>query len=116
MFEGLLSDLLNRVLGEYVKDEINAANLSASIYSGNLVLTELELKPEALDVLQLPVTLRRGYLGRVEPVFWALPHASAAAASIRAPHCGALSPGCVHTALLLRCCAAPQSPQPPARV
>ena len=34
--------------------------------AGYVVLNNLELKPEAIDLLQLPVSLVRGYIGRIE--------------------------------------------------
>ena len=37
MFEGLLADVFNRFLGEYVKHDINPEHLSASIYSASLL-------------------------------------------------------------------------------
>eukprot|EP00727_Mastigamoeba_balamuthi_P013170 m51a1_g8476 hypothetical protein (937) ;mRNA; r:503405-507339 len=51
MFEGLLSDLLQRFLGEYVQD---------------LNKEQLNLKGEALDSLNLPITVKHGVLGKLE--------------------------------------------------
>jgi len=65
MFEGLVSELLTRFLGKYIKD-LNAKDLSLSIWSGSVVLKNLEIKGEALEELNLPVFVKRGILGRLE--------------------------------------------------
>lgn len=67
MLENWLAPLLTRVLGDYVKPEcFDAASLHLNVWSGYCVLRDLELKPEALDGLQLPIALRRGYIGCIE--------------------------------------------------
>ena len=47
MFERVLESVLERTLGEYVQD-INAKDLKLAVWSGNVVLKNLRLKPEAL--------------------------------------------------------------------
>lgn len=47
MFEGIVASLLNRYLGKYV-EEFDLENLNVGIFSGNVQLQNLKLKPEAL--------------------------------------------------------------------
>ncbi|KYR02132.1 vacuolar protein sorting-associated protein 13 family protein [Tieghemostelium lacteum] len=67
VFEGLVSDVLSRVLGEYVKN-LNKDQLKIGIFGGNVTLTNLELKEDALANLpiNLPVQVKKGFLGRLE--------------------------------------------------
>eukprot|EP00111_Clytia_hemisphaerica_P024656 TCONS_00072678-protein len=64
VFESLVADLLNKYLGQYVKN-LDASQLKIGIWGGNVVLTELELKDTALDDLDLPIKVVRGYLGKL---------------------------------------------------
>ncbi|EGG20963.1 vacuolar protein sorting-associated protein 13 family protein [Cavenderia fasciculata] len=67
VFEGIVSDVLSRVLGEYVKN-LNKDQLKIGVLGGNVVLTNLELKEDALANLpiNLPITVKKGFLGRLE--------------------------------------------------
>jgi hypothetical protein len=47
MFEGVVATILNRYLGKYIQD-LDTENLNVGIFSGDVQLTELRLKPEAL--------------------------------------------------------------------
>lgn len=62
MLEGLVSGLLNRFLGMYVKN-FDPAQLKVGIWSGDVVLRDLELRKEALDQLKLPINVVEGHLG-----------------------------------------------------
>ncbi|KAL4858517.1 Vacuolar protein sorting-associated protein 13C [Chlorella vulgaris] len=62
MFEGYVVYYLNQYLGKYV-DGIDQKSLSLSIYKGDVVLRNLQLKADALEGLDLPVTVRAGLLG-----------------------------------------------------
>ncbi|KAL8804321.1 MAG: hypothetical protein Q9223_005969 [Gallowayella weberi] len=62
MLEGLVSNLLNRFLGMYVKN-FNPQQLNVGIWNGDVKLRSLELRREALDQLHLPVNVVEGYLG-----------------------------------------------------
>ncbi|XP_049872672.1 intermembrane lipid transfer protein VPS13A-like isoform X2 [Pectinophora gossypiella] len=64
MFEGAVAGILNRVLGKYVQD-LDTENLNVGIFSGNVNLTDLKLKPEALYELDLPIDVKIGTIGRV---------------------------------------------------
>jgi hypothetical protein len=47
MFEGVVATILNRYLGKYIQD-LDTENLNVGIFSGEVQLTELRLKSEAL--------------------------------------------------------------------
>ncbi|KAF4528447.1 hypothetical protein B566_EDAN017051 [Ephemera danica] len=47
MFESTAAWLLNRVLGKYVQD-LDSEQLNVGVFSGEVRLTDLRLKPEAL--------------------------------------------------------------------
>lgn len=47
MFEGIVASLLNRYLGKYIED-LDLENLNVGIFGGNVLLSNLKLKTEAL--------------------------------------------------------------------
>jgi vacuolar protein sorting-associated protein 13A/C len=59
MLESLAATLLSKYIGDYVTG-FSRDNLSFSLLAGNAVLENLELKKEALDALNLPVTVKGG--------------------------------------------------------
>ena len=64
MLESQLAFLLQRYLGDYVSG-LDKSALEVSVLRGDVTLTNLSLKPGALDGLALPVTVRAGLLGRL---------------------------------------------------
>ncbi|GFR52304.1 hypothetical protein Agub_g14841, partial [Astrephomene gubernaculifera] len=64
MFEGQVAYYLNRYLGRYLQG-IDADSLRISVWRGDVELRNLALKPEALQDLELPVTVKAGLLGRL---------------------------------------------------
>lgn len=64
MLEGVLAGVLNRFLAAYV-DGLNTKQLNVGIWSGDVTLRNLRLKPSALDPLKLPIDVREGYLGQL---------------------------------------------------
>lgn len=64
MFEAQVLGLLERYLGKYVYG-LDAESLRISVWRGDVELTNLRLKPEALDDLQLPIAVKSGLLGRL---------------------------------------------------
>lgn len=64
MFEGVVATILNRYLGKYIQD-LDTENLNVGIFSGNVQLTELRLKPEALYELDIPIEVKVGTIGRI---------------------------------------------------
>ena len=63
MFEGKLTSVLNKLLGEYVHG-ISAKDLSVAVFKGDVVLKNLRLKTEALNALDLPFAVRSGSGGQ----------------------------------------------------
>jgi hypothetical protein len=59
-----LLNVLKRTLGTYV-DGLDAESLHVSIRKGSVDLSNLTLKHEAIESLQLPVRVTRGHLGKV---------------------------------------------------
>lgn len=64
MFEAQAAHYLNLYLGTYVSG-IDENSLRVSVWSGNVELRNLILKPEALNALNLPITVKSGLLGRL---------------------------------------------------
>ncbi|CAH1112949.1 unnamed protein product [Psylliodes chrysocephalus] len=64
MLEGAVARVLNQLLGKYVVD-LDTENLNVGIFSGQVQLTDLKLKPEALYELNLPIEVRVGTIGKI---------------------------------------------------
>jgi len=64
MFEGIVSDLLVKYLGQYLKD-FNKENLRIGIWNGDVVLENLEIKEDALNQLNVPFGIKKGFLGKL---------------------------------------------------
>ncbi len=62
VFETLVTDLLNKVLGDHVEN-LDRSQLKLGIWGGDVVLRNLKLKKNALDDLDLPVRVSHGFLG-----------------------------------------------------
>lgn len=63
----LSSQILEAQLGKYV-DGLNSDSLQLGLWSGELVLQNLSLKPHAFAELELPVTIVRGSVRRIHVV------------------------------------------------
>jgi vacuolar protein sorting-associated protein 13A/C len=59
MIEGLVTALLSRFLGDFVNG-LEKENLRIGILSGDVTLENLELKKEALQNFDLPITIKTG--------------------------------------------------------
>ena len=64
MLEAQVAALLQRYLGSYLHG-LDAESLRISVWQGNVELRNLQLKPEALKELELPITVKAGLLGRL---------------------------------------------------
>lgn len=62
MLESLVANILNRTLGAYVEN-FDPNQLNIGIWSGDVTLSNLKLKKESLDKLELPLSLKCGHLG-----------------------------------------------------
>ncbi|XAR70582.1 hypothetical protein NMG60_11027485 [Bertholletia excelsa] len=65
MLEDQVAYLLQRYLGNYVRG-LNKEALNISVWRGDVELTNMQLKPEALNALKLPVKVKAGFLGSVK--------------------------------------------------
>ena len=59
MFESKLAGVLNQVLGSYVHG-ISTDDLKVAVFKGDVVLTNMRLKVDALNALGLPFRVRSG--------------------------------------------------------
>ncbi|KAL7290198.1 hypothetical protein TKK_0015907 [Trichogramma kaykai] len=64
VFESIVAELLNKVLGEYIQN-LNYKQLKLGLWGGDVVLNNLLIKESALDVLNLPIKLQYGRLGKL---------------------------------------------------
>ena len=64
MFEGIITNVLNRVLGDFI-DGIKADQLSISLLSGDVELKDLSIKSTILDNMPLPFKIKYGKVGRI---------------------------------------------------
>lgn len=62
MLEPVLSFYLNKYLGKYVTG-LDSDKLRVSVWAGDVVLQDLQLRADALQDLDLPVTVKGGVLG-----------------------------------------------------
>lgn len=62
MFEAQAAYYLNKYLGKYV-DGVDPKSLRISVWEGDVVLQNLRVRPEALEELNLPITVKAGLLG-----------------------------------------------------
>ncbi|XP_077476237.1 intermembrane lipid transfer protein VPS13C isoform X2 [Stigmatopora argus] len=62
VFESLVSDLLNRFVGDYVEN-LDSSQLRIGIWGGNVVLENLRVKENALSQVGVPVKVKVGLIG-----------------------------------------------------
>ncbi|EFJ34969.1 hypothetical protein SELMODRAFT_82033 [Selaginella moellendorffii] len=65
MLEDYVAFYLQKYLGKYVKG-VSKEALKISAWQGNVELTNMQLKPEALLELKLPIKVKAGFLGSVK--------------------------------------------------
>ncbi|ETO10931.1 chorein [Reticulomyxa filosa] len=56
--------MVEAVLGTYVK-EFDKSNIDLSLWRGEAKLANVELRPDALDFLNLPLSIRLGFVGKI---------------------------------------------------
>ncbi|XP_073000916.1 uncharacterized protein [Typha latifolia] len=64
MLEDQVAFFLQKYLGNYVRG-LNKEALKISVWKGDVELTNMQLRPEALNALNLPVRVKAGFLGSV---------------------------------------------------
>ncbi|XP_049573506.1 intermembrane lipid transfer protein VPS13C isoform X3 [Syngnathus scovelli] len=62
VFESLVSDLLNRFIGDYVEN-LDKSQLKIGIWGGNVVLENLRVKENALSEFDIPFKVKAGQIG-----------------------------------------------------
>ncbi|ERN15489.1 uncharacterized protein LOC18443778 [Amborella trichopoda] len=65
MLKDQVAFLLQKYLGNYVRG-LSKEDLKISVWMGDVELTNMQLKPEALNALKLPVKVKAGFLGSVK--------------------------------------------------
>ena len=63
MFEGIIGEVLTSVLGDYIELDKNA--LKINLTKGEVILTNLKLKNDALLELNLPIDIIQGSVGKL---------------------------------------------------
>ncbi|XP_058486199.1 intermembrane lipid transfer protein VPS13C isoform X3 [Solea solea] len=64
VFESLVSDLLNRFIGDYVEN-LDKSQLKIGIWGGNVVLENLKVKENALSEFDVPFKIKAGQIGKL---------------------------------------------------
>ena len=64
MFEGIIASVLNRVLGEFIEN-LDANQLNISLFSGKVLLENLQIKKTLFDNMPIPFNLHFGKVGRI---------------------------------------------------
>ncbi|XP_041840973.1 LOW QUALITY PROTEIN: vacuolar protein sorting-associated protein 13C-like [Melanotaenia boesemani] len=64
VFESLVSDLLNRFIGDYVEN-LDKSQLKIGIWGGNVVLENLKVRENALNDLDVPFKVKAGQIGKL---------------------------------------------------
>ncbi|TKS78631.1 Vacuolar protein sorting-associated protein 13A [Collichthys lucidus] len=64
VFESVVVDVLNRFLGDYVVN-LDSSQLKLGIWGGDAILTNLEIKENALSQLDIPFKVRAGHIGEI---------------------------------------------------
>ncbi len=64
MLEGLISSVLNRVLGNFIEN-LDSEQLKISLWSSNVKLENLQIKPTIFDSMPVPFALHYGKVGKI---------------------------------------------------
>ncbi|XP_069574520.1 intermembrane lipid transfer protein VPS13C isoform X1 [Brachyistius frenatus] len=64
VFESMVSDLLNRFIGDYVEN-LDKSQLKIGIWGGNVVLENLKVKENALSEFNVPFKVKAGQIGKL---------------------------------------------------
>ncbi|XP_035991633.1 vacuolar protein sorting-associated protein 13C isoform X3 [Fundulus heteroclitus] len=64
VFESVVSDLLNRFIGDYVEN-LDKSQLKIGIWGGNVVLENLKVKENALSEFDVPFKVKAGQIGKL---------------------------------------------------
>ena len=79
MFEGLISSILNRILGKFVEN-LDSNQLNFSLWSGTVSLFNLQVKQSLFDSMPVPFQIHYGNIGRI---FIEVPYTNIAGAPLK---------------------------------
>ncbi|PRP76755.1 hypothetical protein PROFUN_11758, partial [Planoprotostelium fungivorum] len=65
MFESVISETLIRYLGSYFKG-LDPSNFEFVVWGGDMTLTDLQLRVESLNHLDLPIHIKSGYIRKLK--------------------------------------------------
>ncbi|CEL96788.1 unnamed protein product [Vitrella brassicaformis CCMP3155] len=86
MFESILEKVLNKFLAPYVEG-ITSDHLKLGVWSGNISLSSLKVKPEITDILDLPLEVEHGQIDSIEiKIPWRALYTKPVVISIRTVH------------------------------
>ena len=64
MFNTFLTNIINSYLGEIVED-LDLDNIGSGALHGDILLIDLKLRPDCLSVLELPLEVKFGSIGKL---------------------------------------------------
>mmetsp|Transcript_44846 Transcript_44846/g.73032 ORF Transcript_44846/g.73032 Transcript_44846/m.73032 type:complete len:2714 (+) Transcript_44846:96-8237(+) len=64
MLERVISDIIEKEAGKYLQN-FNKKQLHIQAFKGDILLENLEIKPEALEGLNLPIRIVKGHVGKI---------------------------------------------------
>ncbi len=64
MFESLLEQILQKFLGQFIQG-LNSQNLKLGVWSGNVVIENVSIKPEVLEMFEIPIALKFSSIGKL---------------------------------------------------
>ena len=64
MFESLLESILQKFLGKFIQG-LNSQNLKLGVWSGKVVIENVSIKPEVLEMFEIPIALRFSSIGKL---------------------------------------------------
>jgi len=64
MFEGLISGVLNRFLGNFIEN-LGAEQLNISLWNGQITLQDMQIKKTLFDSMPVPFNMHYGKVGKI---------------------------------------------------
>lgn len=65
MFESILERVLSKILGEFIEG-FNASNLNVGVWSGDVEISQVSLKRDIIDMLELPLQIKFSKIGKLK--------------------------------------------------
>lgn len=64
MFEKILEKVLENYFGRFITG-LDKNNLKLGVWSGNVAIENVNLKPEVIELLELPIKLKHSKIGKM---------------------------------------------------